>query len=151
MIESMRILLAAAAAAALASACGDSADADFVAVRFEYRAPTVTDGAIAFAYPACIQLVGRTHIHPSWQDFRLVFMTAEEPDLWTVSFQTVRPGRHSIRVSDPNACVENDTGAVTAHAVYANGTLLTRMVDTPGTGIEPGFSLAVSLDGSVQP
>ena len=32
-----------------------------------------------------------------------------------------------------------------------NGTLLTRVVDTPGTGIEPGLAFEAAADGSVTP
>ena len=55
-----------------------------------------------------------------------------------------------IRISDPNACALNATGAST-DGVSANGTLLTRVVDTPGSGIEPGLAFEVAADGSVTP
>ena len=42
------------------------------------------------------------------------------------------------------------TGASTER-VSANGTLLTRVVDTPGSGIEPGLAFEVAADGSVTP
>jgi len=35
--------------------------------------------------------------------------------------------------------------------VFANDVRLTRLVDTPGNGIEPGFAFIVSADGSVSP
>jgi hypothetical protein len=35
--------------------------------------------------------------------------------------------------------------------VSANGTLLTRVVDTPGNGIEPGLAFEVAANGSVTP
>ncbi len=121
-------------------------------IEFEYRASTTTDPAVAAAQPACVQGVGRTHIHPSWRNFNRVDMTAQGTELWTISFSDAPVGqRLSIRISDPNACAENATGAVTARAVFANGTLLTEQVDTPGSGVEPGFALTVDAQGGVTP
>lgn len=53
-----------------------------------------------------------------------------------------------IRVGDPNTCAENPTGASTED-VTANGVLLTRIVDTPGSGIEPGLAFSAAADGTV--
>jgi len=71
--------------------------------------------------------------------------------LWTGSFSDVPPGRNSVRISDANACTASSTGAVTARAVFANGILLTEIVDTPGSGIEPGFGFSVDTSGRVTP
>lgn len=35
--------------------------------------------------------------------------------------------------------------------VFANGVLLTRIVDTPGNGTEPGLAFTVSASGGVTP
>lgn len=122
-----------------------------VAVTFEYRARTTVDPAVRTASPACVNGVGQTHIHPSWRNFARVDLTAADDMLWTGSFRDVPVGRNSVRISDPNACTENSTGAVTARAVFANGTLLTEIVDTPGSGIEPGFAFSVDPTGRVTP
>lgn len=122
-----------------------------VTVTFEYRAPTRLDPAVAAAAPDCVNGVGQTHIHPSWRGFARVNLTAEGDMLWTGSFSDVPVGRNSVRISDANACTPNSTGAVTARAVFANGTLLTQIVDTPGSGIEPGFAFSVDASGRVTP
>ena len=136
--------------------CGDGGSTSptptAATVDFEYRASTTADPAVGAAQPACVQGVGRTHIHPSWRNFNRIDMTAEGPELWTISLPDAPADqRLSIRISDPNACAENATGAVTARAVFANGTLLTEQVDTPGTGVEPGFALTVDAQGMVSP
>jgi hypothetical protein len=71
---------------------------------------------------------------------------------WTITFDDVPVGsRERIRVSDANVCsAENATGAATAN-VRANGVLLTDVVDTPGSGVEPGLAFSVAGDGTVTP
>ena len=124
-----------------------------VTVRFEYMAATQTSQAVLdnFDLRGCIGLVGRTHIHASWHNFDLFNMRPRGPNLWVFEFEDVPDGPNAIRVSDPNACAENDTGAVTRFSVFANDTLLTQRVSTPGTGIEPGFGFSVDADGIVYP
>ena len=122
-----------------------------VTVRFEYHAPTEIDPEIARRYRSCAGLVGHTHMHASWLGFDVVPFRPEGDDLWWLSVDDVPIGYRRIRVSDANACPVHPTGAVEAHAVYANGVLLTRQVDTPGTGTEPGFSFTVDSEGVVTP
>lgn len=146
--------LRALVAAVALSACGGEPPASAgVTVRFEYRAATATNPAVEAAHPNCVALVGVTHIHPGWREFRLVPLIAESAELWSIELGDVPASlRQSIRISDPNACAENPTGAVTAHRVFANGVLLTRQVQTPGgEGPEPGFSFAVDAEGRVRP
>ena len=77
--------------------------------------------------------------------------TAVAPNRWEITFTDVPFGSEQrIRISDPNACSLNATGAST-EGVSANGTLLIRVVDTPGSGIEPGLAFVVAADGSVTP
>ena len=126
---------------------------DPVTVSFEYRALTEVREDILNNPNRrdCLTLVGRTHIHPEWLDFMIVALRPNGDMLWERTFEDVPVGRHRIRVSDPNACEENPTGAVTDQVIYANGTLLTQPADTPGTGIEPGFSFRVTATGFVAP
>ncbi len=58
--------------------------------------------------------------------------------------------RLSLRVSDPNVCTENSTGAATRN-VFANDVLLVDIVPTPGSGTEPGLAFTVDTDGTVTP
>ena len=77
--------------------------------------------------------------------------TSTDPSVAAMHSQCVQVGSEQrIRISDPNACALNATGAST-DGVSANGTLLTRVVDTPGSGVEPGLAFEVAADGSVTP
>ncbi|MEE8147710.1 MAG: hypothetical protein V3T24_08915 [Longimicrobiales bacterium] len=60
----------------------------------------------------------------------------------------VAPAGSRVHGCEPIAL--NATGAST-EGVSANGTVLTRVVDTPGTGIEPGLAFEVAAEGSVTP
>ncbi len=134
-------------------ACGDDSTAPpgSATVVFSYMAPTVTDPAVAAMFPQCVQGVNVTHLHAGWRDFRAFPLTAMGPDRWEITFIDVPVGSEQrIRISDPNTCAQNATGAST-EGVSANGTLLTRVVDTPGSGIEPGLAFDVAADGSVTP
>ena len=137
-------------------ACGDDstgldARRNFATVVFSYVAPTATDPDVAAMFPQCVQGVNVTHLHAGWRDFQAFALTAMGPDRWEITLIDVPVGSEQrIRISDPNACALNATGAST-EGVSANGTLLTRVVDTPGTGIEPGLAFQVAVDGSVTP
>jgi hypothetical protein len=137
------------------TACGDEATSGPVAttatVQFVYLASTAIDPAVAQQFPQCVQGVGQTHIHPGWRNFSRVDMQMAGADRWEITFQDVPVGGDQrIRVSDPNVCAQNPTGAAT-EGVSANGVTLTRIVDTPGSGIEPGLAFSVSADGAVKP
>lgn len=117
-------------------------------MRFVYRASTSPRAGLP---QACVQLVGHTHIHPSWRGFARIDMTAVGSDRWEISFSDVPTNtRQSIRVSDGNACDENPTGAATRN-VFANDVLLVDIVPTPGSGTEPGLAFTVSSTGTVSP
>lgn len=120
-------------------------------VEFVYEASTAVDPEVEAQFPECVEGVGRTHIHPGWRGFDRFDMTAVGADRWEIAFDDVPVGTEQrIRVSDPNVCAENPTGAATEN-VRANGVLLTRVVDTPGAGVEPGLAFTVSADGTVTP
>ena len=78
-------------------------------------------------------------------------MQAVGADLWQITFTDVPIDmRLALRVSDPNVCTENPTGAATQN-VFAGDVLLVDIVPTPGSGTEPGLALTVSADGTVTP
>ncbi|MDY7231846.1 hypothetical protein [Hyalangium rubrum] len=121
--------------------------------------PTPAKAEVTFVYKAATERnfdiadcgVGPTHIHPSWRDYELVNFVAFGPMEWRRTFSDVPVGeRLRIRVSDANYCDRDPNGASTEN-VFANGVQLTNVVDTPGTGIEPGLSFLVGADGTVTP
>ena len=153
----MRIspFVAVGALVGIGACSGDSTGLDvptrFATVVFSYAAPTATDPDIAAMFPQCVQGVSVTHLHAGWDGFQAFAFSAMGSDRWQITFTDVPVGSEQrIRVSDPNTCALNATGASTV-GVSANGTLLTRVVDTPGNGIEPGLAFAVTADGSVTP
>ncbi len=120
-------------------------------VEFDYRASTSVSPDLSPSMQACVNGVGRTHIHPSWRNFDRIDMRAVGTDLWQITFTDVPVAeRLSIRVSDPNVCAENATGAATQN-VFANDIHLVVVVPTPGTGTEPGVAFTVDADGGVTP
>lgn len=120
-------------------------------VAFVYLAATSIDPAVQNMFPGCVAGVGSTHIHPSWREFDRIDMTPVGADRWEISFNDVPTDEDvRIRISDPNVCADNPTGAATENA-SANGVLLTQIVDTPGAGIEPGLGFRVAPDGTVTP
>ncbi len=122
-----------------------------VVVEFVYEAATEVDPGVAQQFPQCVQGVGQTHIHPSWRNFVRIDMTADNADRWSITFTDVAvDSEQRIRISDPNACASDPNGASTEN-VFANGTQLLRVVDTPGNGIEPGLAFIVSPSGEVFP
>ena len=120
-------------------------------VRFDYRAPTAVSPDLPPSRQSCVNGVGRTHIHPSWRNFTRIDMQADGTQLWHITFTDVPIAeRVSIRVSDPNVCAENATGAATRN-VFANDVRLVEVVPTPGTGTEPGLAFTVNAGGAVTP
>ena len=126
--------------AAALTACNDggtsptSPSAAGATVQFDYRASTTVSPDLPPSTQACVSGVGRTHIHPSWRSFNRIDMQAAGTDLWQITFTDVPIAvRLSIRVSDPNVCAENATGAAT-QSVFANNVPLVDVVPTPGTG-----------------
>lgn len=146
---------AAVAVSVAALGCGSStapnAPSQTASVRFVYRAATTTDPAILARFPGCVQAVGATHIHPSWRGYARELLERAAADRWEAAFDDVPVGSEQrVRISDPNAC-DTDPNGASVENVFANGMLLTRVVDTPGNGIEPGLAFSVSADGRVSP
>ncbi len=120
-------------------------------VEFVYLAATTTAPEVAARFPSCVSGVNVTHIHPGWRGFAAVALNAAAPGRWSISFSDVPVGSEQrIRISDPNACTTDPNGAST-EGVFANDVPLTRVVDTPGNGIEPGLAFSVSPNGTVTP
>lgn len=120
-------------------------------VQFVYLAAAEMDPAVAEQFPGCVQGVGQTHIHPGWANFARFNMQVASANRREITFENVpTDGEQRIRISDPNVCAMNPTGAST-EGVMANGVTLNRVVDTPGSGIEPGLAFSVSADGIVTP
>ncbi len=120
-------------------------------VEFVYQASTSVDPDVAAAHAACVAGVGQTHIHPSWLSFSRINMRAVGVERWEITLEDVPIDMlQSIRISDPNVCANNPTGAATQN-VSANAVLLTNVVDTPGNGVEPGLSFTVDANGLVTP
>ncbi len=143
---------------AFAIACGGGgsgptsppAPAAFATVAFVYQAATILDPDVQQDFPGCVLAVGGTHIHPGWQGFNRLDMMAAG-DRWQITLNDVPVNREQrIRISDPNGCRTDPNGASTTN-VFANGVLLTRIVDTPGNGTEPGLAFTVAADGTVTP
>ena len=147
-------LLGVVALALVGCDTGDSsptAPSTTATVRFDYRAATALIPNLPASTSTCLSGVGRTHFHPSWRDFARIDMQAVGADLWQITFTDVPVDvRLSLRVSDPNVCTENSTGAATRN-VSANDVLLVDIVPTPGSGTEPGLAFTVGTDGAVTP
>jgi hypothetical protein len=93
-----------------------------------------------------------THIHPSWRGFNAFPLQAVGANRWQIEFSDVpRDVAVSFRINDPNACDQNATGAVTSRNVFANDMLMTTMVNTPGSGLEPGFAFTFTSAGQIRP
>jgi len=118
-------------------------------VTFVYQAATALDPEVAAAFPDCVAAVGETHIHPSWEGYAHIDMTAAG-DHWTATFSDVPVGKSEVvRVNDPNLCsAENPTGVATLN-IFANGVRLTQLVT--GTSTDPGLALTVAADGTATP
>lgn len=133
---------------------GDSSPTEtsnLATVQIELRAPTTTDPAIAQQFPACVNGVGVTHIHPSWRSFAGIPLAAAGADRWTITFNDVPVGgEQRFRINDPNGC-DTDPNGATTESIFANGVRLTRVVGTPGNGTEPGLAFTVAANGAVTP
>ena len=150
-VHSVGVIVATAVALTACNDGGVTGPTARATVRFDYRASTTVSPDLPPSTQACVTGVGRTHIHPSWRNFDRIDMQGAGTDLWQITFTDVPVAdRLSIRVSDPNVCAENATGAATQN-VFANDVRLVDVVPTPGTGTEPGLAFTVDTVGVVSP
>ncbi len=150
MSRSVAVLLLVGAVACFSSGT-NGPTVQVTVVEFVYQAATSIDPDVTAAHAACVGGVGQTHIHPSWLNFSRIDMRAVGVERWEITFENVPIDvLQSIRVSDPNVCADNPTGAATQN-VSANAVILTNVVDTPGSGVEPGLSFTVDANRQVTP
>jgi hypothetical protein len=146
----VRSMIAVIALAAIA--CDDapmSPDEPTATVRIVFAGSTTRDSDLPASAQACLNGVGPTHTHPSWQNFAAVPLQAVPPARYEITFTDVPIGtRVSFRINDQNFCDENATGAVTRN-VFANDVQLVQNTTTPGSGTEPGYAITVSASGAV--
>jgi hypothetical protein len=111
--------------------------------------PTARRSDLPASAAACVNGVGATHIHPSWQNFAAIPLQPVPPLRYEITLNDVPIGtRVSFRINDQNSCDENPTGAVTRN-VFANDVPLVQNATTPGVGDEPGYALTVTASGAV--
>ena len=150
-MKSLRICLIATtlAAACVESGSPTSSSAGAPTVRIVFQGSTARRTDLPASAQDCVNGVGVTHIHPSWQSFAALPLTPVPPDRYEISFSNVPVNtRVSFRVNDQNSCDENPTGAVTRN-ILANEVRLIQNTTTPGNGDEPGYAFAVSASGVV--
>ena len=128
---------------------GLDAPTTFATVVFSYSASTSTDPSVAAMHSQCVQGVNVTHLHAGWHNFQAFALTAVAPDRWEITFTDVPvESEQRIRISDPNACALNATGAST-DGVSANGTLPPASWIRQAAGSSRGLAFDVAADGSV--
>jgi hypothetical protein len=151
-LRTSTVLVAIAASAIVSSsACDDSPTEPDPpgTVRIVFLGPTARRTDLPGSAQGCINAVGMTHIHPSWQSFAAIPLQPFPPDRYEIRFEDVPVDmRVSFRINDQNSCDENPTGAVTRN-VFVNTTRLTQNTTTPGSGDEPGYAFTVSSTGRV--
>ena len=96
-------------------------------VEFQY---VLTEGQ-ASSLAAELPCAGKVRLHPSFWGFARVTMIPLGSGSWGARFEEVPVGRHSVRLTAPEACAGGN--------LFANGILLSVS------------SFAVSTDGSVTP
>jgi hypothetical protein len=129
---------------------GPSSPSTTATVRIVFMGSTARRTNLPPFADACVNGVGMTHIHPSWQGFAATSLQQVPPDRYEISFIDVPvETRVSFRINDQNSCDENPTGAVTRN-IFANEVRLVQNTTTPGNGDEPGFAFTVARDASVR-
>ena len=82
---------------------------------------------------AGLACAGQVRIHPSFWGFAQVTLMPVGPNTWAARFEEVPVGRHSVRLTAPEACAAGD--------LFANGARL----------LHGSASFAVTTDGRVTP
>jgi hypothetical protein len=98
-------------------------------VEFRY----VLAGGQGSAAEAVLPCAGQVRIHPSFWGFAQVTLMPVDSGTWTARFEEVPVGRHTVRLTAPEACAGGD--------LFANGARLP----------SGSASFAVTTDGSVTP
>jgi hypothetical protein len=121
-------------------------------VRIVYLASTTVRNDLPPAAALCARAEAPTHLHVGWRNYQTVMMTADGSDRWEAVLTDVPVNvRQLIALSDPNACVENDTGSVTRD-VFANDVRLTDVQTIPNLQpTAPGLAFTVTASGHVSP
>jgi hypothetical protein len=152
--SSLTAALGIAGIATIVAACSDETapTPGATTVTIAYLASTSPRTDLPASVQACVQGSSPTHIHPSWRGFNTFPLQAFGANRWQIEFADVpRDVAVSFRINDPNACDQNVTGAVTSRNVFANDVLMTTMVNTPGSGLEPGFAFTFTSVGQIRP
>lgn len=152
----MRLRAAFVAALAIATLCCDESGSpssptsgSLASVRIVFTGSTTRRTDLPASALACVNGVGVTHIHPSWESFAALPLQAVPPDRYEISFTNVPVNtRVSFRVNDQNSCDENPTGAVTRN-IFANDVRLVQNTTTPGNGDEPGYAFTIASNGTI--
>ncbi len=126
-----------------------SSDTDRTQVTFAYLASTTPRTDFTPAQQDCVDLLIATHVHPSWRAFFLVRMTAVDANRWQLTLNDVPVGvRVSVRVTDPNFCVEDPLGRVDRDVFADEVRLGPPKEEFPD---QPDFFFTVGPDGTIMP
>lgn len=118
-------------------------------VRIVFLGSTTRRSDLPASAQACVNGVGATHIHTSWQNFAATALQPVPPDRYQITLSDVPLNtRVSFRVNDQNSCDENPTGAVTRN-IFANDFRLIQNTTTPGNGDEPGYAFTIGPTGAI--
>ena len=117
-------------------------------VTFEYVAATQIDPAVDFDTCTTKQVVFRTHLHFTWNDWEdRRNMTVAAADRFTYTDEI--PAGRDLRIAlhDPNNCLQGGVYVAPAE-LYANGVLLQQQINVDeGTGL----AFRHETDGTIVP
>ena len=119
-----------------------------LAVTFEYQASTTIDPAVDFSTCTVKQVRFTSHLHFTWNEWDdRRYMKKINKNLFSYVGEVPVGQEVQIALHDPNSCLRGDP-YVAPQGLYANGTLLNRIVD-----VDEGRGLAFRLqgDGTIVP
>ena len=122
-------------AAGIACSGGNSLPTGPSPVTAEVEFRYVLTGNQSLSVATGLPCAGQVRLHPSFWGFAQVTLMPVDSSTWAARFEDVPVGRHSIRLTAPEACAGGE--------LFANGALL-----SDGGSVS---SFAVSTDGSVTP